>query len=100
MEKSVSAGIERSDQWVASAGVVRKVCSITAAILIVIDGSRPARSSVIEQVIITILQEPASPPANRVFMDAKLGSNRVAGQPVGTAQNDAAHRSDSDRATG
>jgi hypothetical protein len=57
--------------------------------LIVINGSRPARTRLIEQAIATILQEASPPFANRVFVHAELGRDRLAGQSVRTSQNDA-----------
>jgi hypothetical protein len=57
---------------------------------IVIDGSRPARTRLVEQAIAAILQEAPPPFANRVFVQPKLGRNRLAGQSVRTAQNDPA----------
>src|SRR5262249_13613438 len=58
--------------------------------LIVADGSRPARTSFVEQAIATILQEAAALFANRMFVYAKLSSNGLAGQSIRTSQNDAA----------
>ena len=58
--------------------------------LIVVDGSRPARTSLVEQAIAAILQEAAPPFANCVFVQAELGRDGLAGQSIRTAQNDAA----------
>src|SRR5262245_37926897 len=58
--------------------------------LIVVDGSRPARTSLVEQAIAAILQEAAPPLANRVFVHAELGRDRLAGGSIRTSQNDAA----------
>src|SRR5215472_6692671 len=58
--------------------------------LIVVDAARPARTSLVEQAIAAILQEAASPFANRVFVHAELGRDGLAGQSVRTSQNDAA----------
>jgi hypothetical protein len=66
--------------------------------LIVVDGSRPARTSLVEQAIAAILQEAATPFANRMFVQAKLGCDGLVGQSARTSQNDAAPL-DSDRAT-
>lgn len=66
--------------------------------LIVVDGSRAAGASLVEQTITAIVQKPAAPLANGVLVDAEFGRYRFAWQAVGTAQI-ARHRSDSDRAT-
>src|SRR5215469_1056447 len=58
--------------------------------LIVVDASRPARTSLVEQAITAIIQEAAAPFANRMFVHAKLGCDRLAGQSARTSQNDAA----------
>ena len=58
--------------------------------LIVVDGSRPARTSLVEQAIAAILQEAAPPFANCVFVQAELGRDGLAGQSIRTAQTDAA----------
>jgi hypothetical protein len=58
--------------------------------LIIIDGSRPARTHLIEQAIAAILQEASPPFANRVFVHAEFGRDRLAGQSIRTSQNDAA----------
>jgi len=66
--------------------------------LIVVDSSRAARAGLVKQAIAPILQKPAAPLANGVFVDTEFGSHRFAGQAVCTSQI-ARHRSDSDRAT-
>jgi hypothetical protein len=58
--------------------------------LIVLDGSRPARTDLVEQAIAAILQKTTPPLANRVFMQAELGCDRLAGQSLRTSQDDAA----------
>lgn len=58
--------------------------------LIVVDGALPARTSLVEQAIAAILQEAAAPFANRVFVQAELGRDGLAGQAVRTSQNGAA----------
>jgi len=50
--------------------------------LIVVDGSRPARASLVEQTFAAILQKAPAPLANRMLMDAKLGGDGLAGQSV------------------
>ena len=54
--------------------------------LIVVDGPRPARTSLVEQAIAAILQEAAAPFANGMFMQAKLSRHGLAGQSVRTSQ--------------
>lgn len=46
--------------------------------LIVVDGSRTARAGLVKQAITAILQKPATPLANRVFMEAEFSSHRLA----------------------
>src|SRR5215831_1764942 len=58
--------------------------------LIVVDGSRSARTSLVEQPVAAILQEAAPPFANRVFVQPQLGRDGLAGQSVRTTKNDAA----------
>ena len=88
-EKPVSAAIERIDQCVASAGVVRNVRDHRGN-LIVVDGSRAARACLVKQAITAVLQKSATPLANGVFMDAKFGSHRLAWQTICTPQDRAA----------
>jgi len=89
-EKPVSAAIERIDQCVASAGVVRNVRSITAANLVVVYRSRSAGANLVKQTIAAILQKSAAPLANRMFVMAKFGSHLLARQAVCASQNDPA----------
>jgi hypothetical protein len=58
--------------------------------LIVVDGSRPARTSLVEEAIAAILQEAAAPFANCMFVQARFSRDRLAGQSARTSQNDAA----------
>jgi hypothetical protein len=58
--------------------------------LIVVDRSWAAWPSFIKQTIAAILQKPASPLANCVFVKPKLSSHILARQAVRTMQNDAA----------
>jgi hypothetical protein len=88
-EKPVSAAIERIDQCVASAGVVRNVRDHRGN-LIVVDGSRAARACLVKQAITAVLQKSATPLANGVFIDAKFGSHRLAWQTICTPQDRAA----------
>src|SRR5262245_47515753 len=60
--------------------------------VIVVDGSRTARTSLVEQAIAAILQEAAPPLANRVLVQAELGRDRLAWRSVRTSQDDAAPR--------
>jgi hypothetical protein len=46
--------------------------------LIVIDRSRSAGTSLVKQTIAAILQKATTPLANRVFVQAEFGSNRLA----------------------
>jgi hypothetical protein len=52
--------------------------------LIVVDGTRAARAGFVKQAITAILQKPAAPLANGVFMNAEFGSHglRPGGQRV------------------
>jgi hypothetical protein len=47
--------------------------------LIVVDGSRPARTSLVEQAITAIFQEAAAPLANRMFVQTKFSRDPLAG---------------------
>jgi len=47
--------------------------------LVVVDGSRPAGASLVEQALTAILQEAAPPLANRMLVQTKLGTDRLAG---------------------
>ena len=58
--------------------------------LIVVDRSWSAGSSLVQQTIKATLQEAPTPLANRVFVDAQLGRDDLAGQAVSTSQNDPA----------
>jgi hypothetical protein len=58
--------------------------------LIVVNGSRRGRTSLVEQAIAAILQEAVAAFANRVFVQGKFSRDRLAGQFVRTSQNDAA----------
>jgi hypothetical protein len=58
--------------------------------LIVIDHSRSAGARLVKKTLAAILQKSATPLANCVFVEAKLGSHILARQAVCTAQNDAA----------
>jgi hypothetical protein len=57
---------------------------------IVVNGSRPARTSFVEQAIAAILEEAPPPLADRVFVHAELGRGRLAGASIRTSQDDAA----------
>jgi len=54
--------------------------------LIIVDGSRPARASLVKQAITAILQKSATPLANGVFVEAEFGSYRLAWQAIRTSQ--------------
>jgi hypothetical protein len=58
--------------------------------LIVIDRSGSAGASLVKQTIAAILQKSTTPLANRVFVEAELGSNLLARHAVRTSQDDAA----------
>ena len=58
--------------------------------LIVIDRSRSAGTRLVKKTLAAILQKTATPLANRVFVEAELGSHLLARQVVSTSQNDAA----------
>jgi hypothetical protein len=58
--------------------------------LIVVDGARAARAGFVKQAITAILQKPAAPLANGMFMEAEFGSHRPAWQSVRTSQDRAA----------
>jgi hypothetical protein len=58
--------------------------------VIVVNASRPARTSFVEQAIAAILQEAPPPLADRAFVHAELGRDRRAGASIRTSQDDAA----------
>jgi hypothetical protein len=58
--------------------------------LIVVDSSRSAGASFVEQTFAAILQKSTTPFANCVFVEPELHSNILARQAVRTSQNDAA----------
>jgi hypothetical protein len=88
-EKPVSAASERIDQCVAPTGVVRRPLD-HASDLIVNDRSRSAGTRFVKKTLAAILQKTATPLANRVFVEAELGSHVLARQAVRASQNDAA----------
>jgi hypothetical protein len=47
--------------------------------LIVVDGSRSARASLVEQTVTATLQEASPPLAHGMLVQAKLGADRLAG---------------------
>jgi hypothetical protein len=58
--------------------------------LIVINATGPTRARLIKKAVDPILQEPAPPFADRVFVHAKLYTDSFAGKPIGAAQDDTA----------
>ncbi|MCS3928787.1 hypothetical protein M2175_003818 [Bradyrhizobium elkanii] len=58
--------------------------------LIVVDGSRAARACLVKQAITAVLQKSATPLANGVFVEAELGSHRLAWQSIRASQDRAA----------
>jgi hypothetical protein len=58
--------------------------------LVILDRSRSAGASLINQTIAAILQKSATPLTNGMFVQTKLGSHGLARQAVRTPQNDAA----------
>jgi hypothetical protein len=73
-EEPVPEAIDRIDQGVASVGLVRKVRHDSN--VVVVDGSRSARATLVEQAITAILQKSAHALASGVFVKAKCESNR------------------------
>jgi hypothetical protein len=55
--------------------------------LIVVDGSRATRASLVKQAITAILQKPATPLANGVFVEAEFGSHRLTWQSIRASQD-------------
>ena len=89
-DSPLSRAIERSDQWVASAGVVSSVRSMTSATCLVRERSRPSRTRLIRQSVDALLQEAAAPLADRVLVHAEFDCHRLVGQAVCAAQDHAA----------
>jgi len=88
-EKPVSAAIERIDvRRVDRRGAQRPFDH--GSNLIIVDSSRSARASLVKQTIAAILQEAATPLANRMLVEALLSRDGLAGQAIRTSQNDAA----------
>lgn len=81
----------RADRPVCRIGWRRAQCALDyGGDLIVVDRSWPAGSGLVQQAFDTILQEAPPPSPDRVFVHAQLGSNHLALNAVGAAQDDAA----------
>jgi len=58
--------------------------------LVILDRSRPARTSLVQQSFHTILEEAPAPLADRVFVHAQLDRDDLALDAVGATKNDPA----------
>ena len=89
-DSPLSRAIERSDQWVASAGVVSSVRSMTAATFSSVSVRGRPGPRLIRQSLDALLQEAAAPLADRVLVHAEFECHRLIGQAVCAAQDHAA----------
>ena len=78
--RKAGLGRHRTDRPVRRVGRRGAQCPLDhGGNLIVVDGSRAARASLVEQTVTAILQEASPPLANRMLVEAKLGADRLAG---------------------